>query len=140
MDKVSQIIVSIELMLGLLKQELNQTPQIKSEMVTATAVTPEVFKPKRHYQRRVVEANEPEAHRRKSKYTAAERSELMRQNWARRRAKGTATKIRKNNSDDGSSLENCPMGCSTCAEEFTYSGFLLDAICPSCGSSSVYKV
>lgn len=41
---------------------------------------------------------------------------------------------------NGKILENQAMKCSTCEEEFVWSGPLLDANCSSCGSSAVAPI
>jgi predicted RNA-binding Zn-ribbon protein involved in translation (DUF1610 family) len=39
----------------------------------------------------------------------------------------------------GKNVEDTTMVCSSCEEEFLYSGILLEAVCPRCGSGAVMR-
>lgn len=51
-----------------------------------------------------------------------------------------ARKANKENGVNGKEANNQPMSCSECEQEFVYNGLLIDATCPECRSSAVFKI
>ncbi len=164
-EKLQKLIWMLELALEVAKESLTNISTSKkgfeinsdnAEEVLSETI--EKLKPKKKYQRRAVKMNDagkpakvvheccgskgtrhttncPEfghSKERTGKYSSEERSERMRLSWKRRKASKT-----KVDPDNGKEVSKQPMRCSGCEEEFLHSGFLIDANCPSCGSSAV---